>query len=66
MLDCGWTPATIEVHHLCSEIHHFRSLRPLPKTDVEEIKLLPDETFHGLGTRRESCKEITWFGRFSV
>ena len=49
------TCATIEVHHFfLNTTPHFRSLRPLPKTDLDNLKLLQDEISHGLGVQREN------------
>ena len=56
--------AKIEVHHFFSNsTPQFGSLRPLPKTDLEKIKLIPDEKSHGSGIQRESRKKN---GRFSA
>ena len=55
---CCWTRATIkDVHLFFSEVPQFGSLRPLPKTDLEEKKhLLPDKTIPYPGWPRHSTK----------
>ena len=38
------------------------SVRPLPRTDLEKTKMLPDEKSHDLGTRRESFEnKMTYY-----
>ena len=53
--------ATIEVHHFCSEVPHFRSSRHVlldPKTNLEKNKTnTGDKKSNGLGIQRESCKK---------
>ena len=44
--------------HLFSEVPQFGNLRPLPRTDLERNKIATaDAKSHGLGTRRESCRQ---------
>ena len=54
------TGATIEVHHVFSEVFLNWELKTCPKTDFEKLK---STKVHGLGTHREYLK-MAWFRRF--